>query len=71
MNNQELREIIRKEWKTSNWMDINGFTFFMEDYNLSTTSTRIAIYDKIANKLITMIKIEKINSLIIDDEVIL
>lgn len=43
----------------------------MEDFNISTTSARIAIYGKITGKLITMINFEKINSLIIDYEVIL
>lgn len=71
MSRAELRDIIKKEWKISNWMEINGFTFFMEDYNISTTSARIAIFDKITGKSVTMINFEKINSLIIDYEVIL
>ena len=71
MSRAELRDMIKKEWKTSYWMEINGFTFFMEDYNISTTSAHIAIYDKITNKLVTMTTFEKINSLIIDYEVIL
>lgn len=71
MNKQELKEMFRKEWKTSYWVEINGFTFFTEDYNISTSSEFIIIYSKETKKFITEIKLEKINSLIMDDEVIL
>ena len=68
---KELTKIIAKEWKTSYWMKINGFLFFMYDCYQITTDTILIIYDKESDRKITSICIKDINSLIIDDEVIL
>lgn len=70
MNKQKLREVIRKEWNTASWMDINGFKFFMKDYRILTTSERISIYDKITSQLVTKIEIEEINSIAIGYDII-
>ena len=31
MNIEELKDMIKKEWKTSDYMKINGFTFDMKN----------------------------------------
>lgn len=71
MSTNELKTMIKKEWKTSGWMEINGFTFFMYMYDHFITATSLVIFDKNNNKYVTDIPWTKINSLIIDDEVIL
>ena len=71
MSTNELKTMIKKEWKTSGWMEINGFTFFMYMYDHSITATSLVIFNKNNNKYVTDIPWTKINSLIIDDEVIL
>lgn len=71
MSIKELKTMIKKEWKTAGWMEINGFTFFMYMYDHSITATSLVIFNKNNNKYVTDISWKKINSLIIDDEVIL
>lgn len=71
MNYNELTKIITKKWRTSYWMKINGFLFFMYDCYQVSTDTVLIIYDKESDRKITSICIKEINSLIIDDEVIL
>lgn len=71
MNYEEVVKMIAKEWKTSYWMKINGFLFFMHDCYQITTDTILIIFDKKTDRNITSIHIKEINSLIIDDEVIL
>lgn len=71
MNYEEVVKMIAKEWKTSYWMKINGFLFFMYDCYQITTDTILILFDKETDRKITSICIKEINSLIIDDEVIL
>lgn len=71
VNYEEVVKMIAKEWRTSYWMKINGFLFFMYDCYQITTDTVLIIYDKETDRKITSICLKEINSLIIDDEVIL
>lgn len=68
MNRKELREIIEHKWNTSYWMRINGFLFFMSNCCQITTDENLLIYKQ---ETLTSICLKDINSLIIDDEVIL
>lgn len=52
-------------------MKMNGFLFFMCDCYQISTDTVLIIYDRETDEKITSICIKEINSLIIDDEVIL
>lgn len=71
VNYEEVVKMIAKEWKASHWMKINGFLFFMCDCYQISTNTVLIIYDKETDIAITSIDIRDINSLIIDNEVIL
>lgn len=71
VNYKEVVKRIAKEWKSSIWMKINGFLFFMYDCYQISTDTVLIIYDKETDRTITSISIKEINSLIIDNEVIL
>ena len=54
------------------WLDGNKWIYiFMYMYNHSITATSLVIFNKNNNKYVTDISWKKINSLIIDDEVIL
>lgn len=68
MNRKELREIIKHKWNTSYWMRINGFLFFTSYCCQKTTDEDLLIYNE---ETLTIICLKEINSLIIDDEVIL
>ena len=70
MNIEELKDMIKKEWKTSDYMKINGFTFDMEKCDSLITNHLLIIYDKETNRTVSSILITKIHSLIIDNEVI-
>lgn len=70
MNIEELKNLIEKEWKISDYMEINGFTFYMEKHDSLVTNHLLVIYDKETNKTVTSILFTKIRSLIIDNEVI-
>ena len=52
-------------------MEINGFLFFMDKFNYSITDLNLFIFEKETGRLVTMILWKKINSLVIDEEVIL
>ncbi len=71
VNYGEVAKMIAKKWKSSTWMKINGFLFFMYDCYQITTDTVLIIYDKETDRTITSTSIKEINSLIIDNEVIL
>ena len=71
VNYEEVVKMIAKKWKASHWMKINGFLFFMYDCYQITTDTVLIIYDKETDRTITSISIKEINSLMIDNEVIL
>lgn len=64
----ELREIIKHKWNTSYWMRINGFLFCTSNCCQITTNEDLLIYNE---ETLTIICLKEINSLIIDDEVIL
>lgn len=68
---KEVIKMIAKKRRDCYWMKINGFLFFMCDCYQVTTDTVLIIYDKETDRKITSICIKEINSLIIDDEVIL
>ena len=70
MNIEELKNMISREWKISDYMEINGFTFCMEKCGSLITNHLLIIYDKETNRTITSILITKIRSLITDNEVI-
>ena len=71
MNYKKAVKMIATEWKDTHWMKINGFLFFMSDCYQISTDTVLIIYDKETDRTITSISIKEINSLIIDNEVIL
>ena len=71
MNIKEVKNMINKEWKTSCWMEINGFLFFTDEFNISISDLNLFIFTKETGRLVTMILWKKINSLVIDEEVIL
>lgn len=66
-----LKNIINRNWTSSFWMKINGFLFFMNDCYQITTDEVLIIYNKETYRKITSICLKEINSLIIDEEVIL
>lgn len=70
MNIEELKDMIKREWKTSDYMEINGFTFYMDNYDSLVTNHSLIVYDKETNRTVTTILVTKIRSLIIDNEVI-
>lgn len=70
MNIKELKNLIKKEWKISYCIKINGFTFYMDEHDSLVTNHLLIIYDKETNKTVTSILFTKIHSLIIDNEVI-
>ena len=71
VNYKEVVKMIAKKWKSSYWMKINGFLFSMYDCYQISTDTVLIIYDKETDRPITSIYIKEINSVIIDNEVIL
>ena len=71
MNRKELREIIERKWNTSYWMRINGFLFFTDECYCKFTTCLLIIFDKETKRKLTSIIRDTINSLEIDDEVIL
>ena len=70
MNIEELKDMIKREWKTSDYMEINGFTFYMDNCDSLVTNHSLIVYDKETNRTVTTILVTKIRSLIIDNEVI-
>lgn len=70
MNIEELKDMIKREWKTSDYMEINGFTFYMDNFDSLVTNHSLIVYDKETNRTVTTILVTKIRSLIIDNEVI-
>ena len=71
IQNDVLKNIINRNWTSSYWMKINGFLFFMGDCYQITTDEVLIIFNKETYRKITSICLKDINSLIIDDEVIL
>nr|DAX05103.1 MAG TPA: hypothetical protein [Caudoviricetes sp.] len=51
-------------------MEINGFTFYMDNFDSLVTNHSLIVYDKETNRTVTTILVTKIRSLIIDNEVI-
>lgn len=68
ISNKYIATTINMKWDSSHWMKINGFLFFMSNCCQITTDEDLLIYNK---ETLTSICLKEINSLIIDDEVIL
>lgn len=69
--NAEIKNIINNKWATSEWIKINGFTFFTDECFQLFTCYSLMIFDYKTDKQIINILINDINSLETNNEVIL
>lgn len=71
MNIEELKNIIRKGWKLSNCIKINGFSFCTEECFVLFTLDNLLILNEENYAEVATIKVKDINSLIIDEKELL
>lgn len=68
MNIEEFKNLIRRKWKTSDYIKINGFSFCTEECFILFTPDNLIILNEGGFTEVANIKMKDINSLIIDEK---